>query len=184
MFIELPNFVSKEDTAKIRGGIAPFWKDATTNGCYARDGKMIPVFNAGGLSDVYAILENNFKRLQYGTVQQRFKPQPMMDLCDIGYEYHRYLPNEICHFHADAEFGDPSKGAQLRYASAILHLNTVQEGGELVFPSQDKKITTEEGKMVVFPPYGMFGHYTTPAKINREIIVTWFAYTDLIVLRR
>jgi hypothetical protein len=71
----------------------------------------------------------------------------------------------------------------LRYASVTLHLNTVHEGGELVFPAQNKKVKTEEGKIVIFPPYGMFGHYTTPSEEPREVVVTWFIYANMVVRR-
>jgi hypothetical protein len=71
----------------------------------------------------------------------------------------------------------------LRYASVILHLNTVREGGELVFPEQNVKIQTEEGKLVVFPPYGMYGHYTTPSNETREVIVSWFVYNGINVVK-
>jgi len=59
----------------------------------------------------------------------------------------------------------------------------VHEGGELVFPVQNKKIKTEVGKIVVFPPYGMYQHYTTPSDEPREVIVSWFVYNNLTVCK-
>ena len=100
----------------------------------------------------------------------------------MGYEYHIYNPNDICRYHSDGELQDNSKPhTLLRYASVVLHLNTVTEGGELVFPNQNKSIKTEEGKLVIFPPYGMFAHYTTPSNQKREVLVSWLVYDGLIV---
>jgi hypothetical protein len=95
---------------------------------------------------------------------------------------HIYNPNDICRYHVDGELHDITKQQTLlRYASVVIHLNTVTEGGELVFPNQNKSIKTEEGKLVVFPPYGMYGHYTTPSNQVREVIVSWFVYDGLTV---
>jgi hypothetical protein len=55
------------------------------------------------------------------------------------------------------------------------------KGGELIFPAQNKAIKTEKGKIVVFPPYATHGHYTTPSPEVREVVVTWFVYSDIIV---
>jgi len=100
---------------------------------------------------------------------------------DAGYEFHRYSPGDVCVEHADSEIvaGQPN----LRYASAVLHLNTLDEGGELVFPAQNKTVKTQAGKVVVFPPYGMFRHYTTPSTQTRDVIVTWFTYDGLSVVK-
>jgi hypothetical protein len=81
----------------------------------------------------------------------------------------------VCHTHSDGE----AVSGLLRYASVVMHLNTIEEGGELVFPNQNKSVKTEEGKVVIFPPYGMFEHYSTPADVAREVIVTWFVYNNV-----
>jgi hypothetical protein len=67
----------------------------------------------------------------------------------------------------------------LRYASVVLHLNSIEVGGDLVFSNQNKTIKTEAGKVVIFPPYGMFEHYSTSADVPREVIVTWFVYNNV-----
>ena len=98
---------------------------------------------------------------------------------DSGYEYHIYDSQEICNYHGDGEFDHNGSEIRIRYASVTLHLNTIKEGGELIFPNQNKKVKTEAGKIVIFPPYNMFGHYTTPSEEPREIIVTWFLYRGI-----
>ena len=100
---------------------------------------------------------------------------PMYKSCDTGYDYHVYNPNDICNIHSDGEI----LKNKLRYASVVLHLNTVEDGGELIFPNHNKKIKTEEGKVVIFPPSSSFLHYTTPSNTPREVIVSWFCYANV-----
>ena len=111
------------------------------------------------------------EKIQEELVQRRFKPQ--FDSADSGYEYHRYNAGEQCLHHADGEVMD----GLLRYASVIIHLST--NDGETIFPQQNKKIKTEEGKVVVFPPYGGFEHYVSPSTTAREVLVSWFIYAGV-----
>ncbi len=181
MIIELPNFVSNDVCKSLKKRIA-LQKDSdqAAMNMYNRDGLTINVSGNEKLKDVDAELLVIFNEVQERIVQQRYKPS--CPSADSGYEYHKYGPGMICHHHIDGEFSQAEKdGSLLRYASVILHLNTVDEGGELIFPSHDKKIKTEEGKIVVFPPAGSYGHYTSPSKKEREVIVTWFVYSGIVI---
>lgn len=182
MIIELPNSVSKEDTAFIREAVKPFLQFQKQN-TFNRDGKTVNITRTQELNLVDEFLSKLFAEVHSNVISQRYRPPPMCNSGDSGYEYHLYGPDEVCHFHADSEFHDGSNDTLLRYASVVLHLNTVDEGGELVFPAQNKQVKTEEGKIVIFPPYGMFSHYTTPSKESREVVVTWFLYTNYIIKR-
>ncbi len=182
MIIELPNSVSKNDTAFIREAVRPFLQNQK-HAAFNRDGRSIDITKTSELHKVDAFLSKLFCELQTDVVSQRYRPPSQCESGDSGYEYHMYAPGDVCHFHADHEFHSSSNNTLLRYASVVLHLNTVDEGGELVFPSQNKSVKTEEGKIVVFPPYGMFSHYTTPSNQPREVVVTWFLYTNYRVTR-
>jgi hypothetical protein len=174
LILEFPNYLDANTVKEIRETIKPFIsskKEVT----YNRDGNTVNISRAPELKELDNKLHQIFTKVQSDVIQQRYKPQH--GSADSGYEYHIYHPNEICHYHADGEISNPRQNTCfLRYASVVLHLNTVHEGGELVFPEQNKSIKTEEGKLVVFPPYGMYGHYTTPSNQSREVIVTWFVY--------
>jgi hypothetical protein len=183
MIIELPNYLSKDDTAFIRESVKPllqFQKQNTFN----RDGKTVNITKTPELNEIDNLLSKLFSNLHSNTILHRYRPPPQCSSGDSGYEYHLYSPGDICHFHSDYEFHDGAEETLIRYASVVLHLNTVNEGGELIFPAQDKKIKTEEGKVVIFPPYGMFSHYTTPSEEAREVIVTWFVYTNYLIKRK
>jgi hypothetical protein len=177
MILEFPNYLDSETTKEIRDAVKPFISDIKGT-AYNRDGNTVSITSIPELKDLDNKLHNIFNKIQIDIIQQRYKPQG--NSADSGYEYHKYNPNDICHYHMDGEINE----TLLRYASVILHLNTVQEGGELVFPSQNKSIKTEEGKLVVFPPYGMFGHYTTPSNETREVIVSWFVYNNVNVIHK
>lgn len=165
---------------KIRESVLPHVQN-TQNSALYRDGNTVCISHTPALKEIDEYLHGFFSDLQEKVIAQRFNvAQPS---ADSGYEYHKYNPGDICHYHADREFSTHDKECLIRYASVTLHLNTVHDGGELVFPHQNKKVKTEAGKAVVFPPYGMFGHYTTPSSEAREVIVTWFVYEGIKAVR-
>jgi hypothetical protein len=176
MIIELPNFVPLETVHRIREDLVPFLK--TPSGIYGsyRDGTSVSITQTPNLKHVDEELHTLFASLQKNIVSLRYKPD--FGSADSGYDFHRYPPGAICHSHTDGQI----MNGLVRYASVVLHLNTIEDGGDLVFPNQNKHIKTEAGKIVVFPPYGMFEHYTTPAKIDRDVIVCWFVYAGINVI--
>ena len=186
MILEFPNYLDVETTKEIRDAVKPFVSHKKET-AYAwrgrnRDGNTVFITNTPELKDLDNKLHKIFTEAQQSIISHRYKPK--MASADSGYEYHLYNPNDICHYHADGELSNPqSDKTLLRYASVILHLNTVHNGGELIFPEQNKNIKTEEGKLVIFPPYGMYGHYTTPSNEPREIIATWFVYSGINIVK-
>jgi predicted 2-oxoglutarate/Fe(II)-dependent dioxygenase YbiX len=182
MIIEIPKAITSEQCQRIREAVRPFLTHSEQN-TYNRDGKTVNISKILELKELDDFLLQLFIRVQENVILQRYKPPTECTFADSGYEYHFYDANEVCHFHSDTEFSNTTQETLLRYASVTLHLNTVHNGGELVFPAQNKKVKTEEGKIVIFPPYGMFGHYTTPSEEPREVVVTWFVYKNMIVRR-
>jgi len=178
MIIELPNYVSAEDVAEIKEAMKAHMPEGDAY-IYNREGKSLYIWKHPELSHIDRKLSHIFFNMQQNVLKHRY--QLHRPSADSGYEYHNYAPGQICHYHADGEFAATSNPEifKLRYASVVLHLNTIEEGGELVFPAQNQSVKTEAGKIVIFPPYSMFSHYTTPANIDREVIVTWFTYPDV-----
>ena len=174
MIIELPNFVCNEDIVKIRDAVRPYLLDKQDNYQTNRDGNTVNISKTPELKEIDDALHGFFSKIGSGVLKCRYKPQ--FDSADSGYEYHRYNPGDVCHYHSDGEV-DPY--GMLRYASVVLHMNTPAEGGEIVFPAQNKSVKTEAGKVVIFPPYGSYGHYTTPSADPREVIVSWFVYQNV-----
>jgi hypothetical protein len=65
----------------------------------------------------------------------------------------------------------------LRCLSAIVALNSNYEGGELIFPVQNRTIKLKKGQLIAFPPYWTHPHYTNDLKNNtfRYTATIWFA---------
>lgn len=183
MIIEIPNAIGIDQVNKIRDSVRPYINRAPTTTLY-RDGQTVNISKTPELQALDQHLCELFGRVQKEVLLQRYRPPYQSG--DSGYEYHLYRPGDQCHYHADNEFssGLDEGPTMLRYASVTLQLTTNNEGGELVFPAQNKKVKSEAGKIVVFPPYGMFGHYVSESSEPREVIVTWFVYKDLMVSRQ
>lgn len=178
MILEYKNYVSNEFVDEICRQVIPFIdqsaKGSTTT--YNRDGITVDLTDAAKSNEQIKELDckllNIFSKLSSEIVDRRYKPQYSSG--DSGYEYHLYRPGDICHYHSDGEISN----GLLRYATVILFL-TDNDDGELVFPSQNIEVKPEKGKVVVFPPYGFFGHYAKPSVKNREILMTWFVYNGV-----
>jgi len=171
MILEIPNFATAEQVAIIRNGVHPFLPKVETP-TYNRDGRSVFISKTPALQTIDVLVATLMDKLQAEVVKHRYKP--MFNSGDSGYEYHLYAPGQMCHYHTD---GEVAQGV-LRYATVILFL-TDNEGGELVFPAQNKEVKPEAGKMVVFPPNGTHGHYSKPSTTNREIVMTWFTYVGV-----
>lgn len=178
MIIEAPNFIDADTVSFIKESVNSYIpKDPTYS--YNREGKTVNISDTPDLRSLDQKLSNIFLNAQRQIVN--FKYRPGYPSGDSGYEYHLYEPGNICHVHADGEFAftGEKNSSFVRYASVVLHLSTLDDGGELIFPNQNKKVKTEAGKIVVFPPYSMYPHYTTPSAKPREVIVTWFVYSNI-----
>lgn len=172
MILEYKNYVSNEFVDEICQQVLPFIDEVNTETAYNRDGFTVNITETLGLIELDKKISNLFSDLSTKIINLRFKPQ--FSSGDSGYEYHLYKPGNICHYHADGEISN----GLLRYATVILFL-TNNDDGELVFPAQNIEIKPEKGKIVIFPPYGFFGHYSKPSAKNREILMTWFVYTGV-----
>lgn len=172
MIIEISNYVNLDFIKEIKSSVIPYINYNDNVSCN-RDGNTVCISKLNELKNLDNKLCGLFKNIQTEIIQHRYKP--MYASADNGYEYHIYNPRQICHYHADSEI---DSDGSLRYASVVIHLNTVKNGGELIFPSQNRSIKTEIGKVVIFPPYSMYGHYTTPSDEAREVLVSWFVYKD------
>jgi len=187
MIFELPNFVSQKDLDVINLEIGKVYNNqdiAHRNLNSYRDGKTIAISDEKELMHIDELLVPIFDKVS-NFVSRRYSPCFGFESADTGYEFHRYNAGEVCHMHADGEvtFSRQNKLEEslLRFASIVLHLNTPRTGGEIVFPTLNKTVKTEAGKVVIFPPYGFATHYTTESCDVRDVIVTWFVYKNLLV---
>ncbi len=93
---------------------------------------------------------------------------------DLGYNLQRYQPGEYYHWHTDAGPGEFME----RQLVAIWYLNDVPgPGGETEFPVQQIKVTPEEGKLVLFPPFWTHPHRAVTVEQGvKYIATTWVCF--------
>ena len=93
---------------------------------------------------------------------------------DMGYGIQRYNPGEYYHWHIDGGSHDFA----MRQLVALWYLNDVPgPGGETEFFYQDVKVTPQQGKLVLFPPF--WTHEHRAATVNegvKYIATTWVVF--------
>ena len=93
---------------------------------------------------------------------------------DVGYAIQRTGPGEYYHWHIDGGSHDLSH----RQLVAIWYLNDVAgPGGETEFRRQAVKVTPEEGKLLLFPPFWTHEHRgVVPERGVKYIATTWVVF--------
>ena len=93
---------------------------------------------------------------------------------DMGYGIQRYNPGEYYHWHIDGGSHDFA----MRQLVALWYLNDVPgPGGETEFLYQDVKVTPEQGKLVLFPPFWTHEHRAATVKEGiKYIATTWVVF--------
>lgn len=184
MITLLKNVIPAELTQKIRARCAMYLdvNSYSFNHTYNRAGKTVTVGKTPELQDLDEELAAFIRILINRSIVNLYRPS--FGVADTGYEFHRYEAGDFCLVHADEDvsFEETATTSLLRFATIILHLNTVSEGGETIFPNQNKKYKTIEGQILIFPPTGLYPHYTTPANETRDILMTWLVHRDIRVV--
>ena len=173
MIFEFPNYVELDFVEEIKNKSRKYINFSSNHGSYNREGHTVDITAVEDLKELDHKIHQLMKGIQETIVATRYKPQHSS--ADSGYEYHAYNPGQRCYLHSDGE----TQNEFLRYASVIIQLSDNKEGGELIFPNQNKTIKSEAGKLIVFPPYGGYAHYVTPSTTMREVLVAWFIYKDI-----
>ena len=93
---------------------------------------------------------------------------------DIGYALQRTGPGEFYHWHIDGGSHELSH----RQLVAIWYLNDVEgPGGETEFRHQAVKVTPEEGKLLLFPPFWTHEHRGAVLERGvKYIATTWVVF--------
>jgi hypothetical protein len=186
MILAIKNAVPKELINEIRQSTASWClknEPPLYNSTYNRTGRTVPITQVPELRIIDDKLSNFLQSFSTAVITPRFTPQ--FSTGDSGFEYHRYEVGDSCLVHSDGitDMGGNSNSGLVRYATVIIHLNTVAEGGETIFPNQNQSFKTIEGQVLVFPPYGTHPHYVTPSSEPREIVMTWMVYTGINIIR-
>lgn len=115
------------------------------------------------------------------------------DVSDLGYQYCKYTEGEMLRTHYDSHFIKHGETNYLGtktsipytafiFASMSLQLNTLAEGGELIFPKQNIVIPQKAGRVVVWSPDYLYEHGTNPVGEGdeRHNIVTWYSSRNIV----
>ncbi len=91
------------------------------------------------------------------------------------YNLIRYKSGQAYHgVHSDYS---PTSDVRQRHLSFVMFLNTIDEGGELVFPQQNLFVKPEEGKAVIFPSGWTHAHHTlAPVEQTRHVLQLWWSF--------
>jgi hypothetical protein len=186
MILSIQNAIPKELIDEVRGQASSWFLENTPppyNNAYNRLGRTVCITQEPALKAVDDKLSKFLQEFSAAVITPRFTPQ--FPTGDSGFEYHRYEIGDSCFVHSDGvtDMGANSVRGLVRYATVLIHLNSVAEGGETVFPNQNQSFKTIEGQVLVFPPYGTHPHYVTPSSEPREIVMTWMVYSGINIVR-
>lgn len=79
-------------------------------------------------------------------------------------------------FHIDDVHQKKNDFSSVRQIACIICLNDDYDGGELVFPCQNRRIKLKKGQILLFPPYWTHPHYSEKLENGtfRYTLNTWF----------
>ena len=93
-----------------------------------------------------------------------------------GYNILRYKPGQAYHaIHSD--YGWPN--LTHRHLTFSMFLNTIPDGGELVFVEQGLEVKPVEGRGLIFPAGWTHAHHGRPAKIDRYIFNVFYGFLPI-----
>jgi hypothetical protein len=93
--------------------------------------------------------------------------------CIRSLQIQKYTPEDKGYPAVHTETGPEFKN---RFLAVIVYLNTVEEGGETVFPLAGSCITPEVGRLVIFPTAIPFYHCGMKSSTDKYILTTWFEF--------
>ena len=96
------------------------------------------------------------------------------------YKIQRYLPGEG-YFSQHVENSGPCADEEpilRRILAWMIYLNDVTDGGETVFPTQNKKFQPRRGDILIWPAYFTHPHHGITSKTQKKYIVTgWYNFS-------
>ena len=125
------------------------------------------------------IVKQNVNR--YFSMPKQYRGIAQKSWSHDGYLIARYQPGDACILHVDGQCSVPPQN-QLRLATFLLYLNTIDRGGETEFPLQNLRVQPEAGKIVMFPPMHTHPHEVLASDEPRYILQTWVTDPEFYVV--
>ena len=95
--------------------------------------------------------------------------------CIRSLQIQKYTPEDKGYPAVHTESGPQFKD---RFLAVIVYLNTVDAGGETVFPLAGSCITPEVGRLVIWPTAIPFYHCGMKSLSDKYILTTWFEFAS------
>jgi len=84
----------------------------------------------------------------------------------------KYMVGESTSDHFPVHFDAFDHKTSVRIVAFLWYLNTLEEGGETVFPVLGSRVAPKTGRLVIFPPMWMYEHSGDPPVSAHKYIVT------------
>lgn len=102
------------------------------------------------------------------------------DWFDDGFVLAHYRPGDTCVLHDDGQNPEPPHNG-FRLATLLFYLNTINEGGETIFPRQNLAVRPEQGKAILFPATFAYPHRVASPANDRFVLQTWIIDPGMVV---
>ena len=98
---------------------------------------------------------------------------------DSTFKIQRYNPNEA-YFAEHCENGGEIDGfGERRLIALMVYLNTVTDGGQTHFPTQNISFSPKVGDVLMWPAYWTHPHHGIPSPTQTKYIITgWYVFND------
>ena len=99
---------------------------------------------------------------------------------DGEFKFQRYNPPNEAYFEEHCENGGGVNGrCERRLIALMVYLNTVTDGGETCFPTQNISFSPKVGDVLMWPAYWTHPHYGKPSPSQVKYIITgWYIFDD------
>ena len=98
---------------------------------------------------------------------------------DSTFKIQRYNPNEAYFIEHCENDGAKDGNMERRVIALMVYLNTVTDGGQTHFPTQNISFSPKVGDVLMWPAYWTHPHHGIPSPTQTKYIITgWYLFND------
>tara|TARA_X000000368_G_scaffold106572_1_gene82647 strand:- start:83 stop:670 length:588 start_codon:yes stop_codon:yes gene_type:complete len=98
---------------------------------------------------------------------------------EIVFKIQKYNPNEAYFAEHCENSGGIDGSIERRIAAVMVYLNTVTDGGQTHFPTQNISFSPKVGDILMWPAYWTHPHHGIPSPTQTKYIITgWYVFND------
>ena len=100
-------------------------------------------------------------------------------MVDNTFKIQRYNPNEAYFAEHCENAGSVDGNMERRLIALMVYLNTVTDGGQTHFPTQNISFSPKVGDVLMWPAYWTHPHHGIPSPTQTKYIITgWYLFND------